>query len=149
MFHFHKITNGLDDWNNFVSIPNVDRYVRHALTQLNKVPSNCIRPSPERIFRMFRLMKPQQISVVIFGENPFPGNCPHTGIEYAYGIAFYCNPKSQTYPKALDVLFPHTFSKSPRNDIINLWMSQGVFLTNAALSIGTNCPKHLVDHGAI
>lgn len=103
---------------------------------------------------MFRLMRPDQIRVVIMAQDPYPTRCPVNGVPYAYGIAFYRHPRAATIPKTLQVLAQeaarvHGSAGGDHDSMLALWMAQGVFLTNSALTTAHGLPSYLCDHGVM
>jgi len=129
--------------------------LKHAFEQLKKVPKHCIRPKPGRIMRMFRIMPPESIRVFIMAQDPYPNSCLLTMTHHAYGIAFYNNPESIKVPKTLNTLIEEAqrdegnILELEPNAMLRFWMSQGVFLTNAALTTAVGCERYLHDHGMI
>lgn len=116
-------------------------------------------PSSEDIFAMFNLLSPKEIKVVIMGQDPYPSNCRVTNIPYACGPAFKIPDNVKSCPQSLKNLFTELKTDiigSSRERKINItldsvkkhvkyWISQGVFLTNASLTRGTE-NSYLDDH---
>lgn len=116
-------------------------------------------PSSENIFTMFNLLNPNEIKVVIMGQDPYPTNCKITNIPYACGPAFKIPDNVKSCPQSLKNLFTELKTdiigscREKRMNItldsvkkhINYWISQGVFLTNASLTRGTE-NSYLDDH---
>ncbi len=119
----------------------------------------CIKfvPKPEDIFSMFDMLNPEEIKVVIMGQDPYPGKCSITGIEYACGPAFKIPNEVKSCPQSLKNLFielkTDVMGLSSKRSItldyvkkhIKHWISQGVFLTNASLTRGSE-GTYLDDH---
>lgn len=132
------------------------QYFYHAIITLQKVPTPNIRPAPDRIMRMFRLMNPGEIRVIMMSQDPYPSVCEKTGEHIAYGVAFYTNPITHTTPATLKAIVKELMRCYPEASLIedyNLmlckWMSQGVFLTNRSLTTASNCDDHLADHSVV
>ena len=101
-------------------------------------------PHPSRIFRAFELCKPEDINVVILGQDPY-----HTpGV--ADGLAFSSLPKNPIPPSLLNVFkeieteFGYKVERSPD---LTRWAKQGVFLLNASLSVRSGEANSHVDYG--
>lgn len=89
-------------------------------------------PHPSRVFRAFELVKPEEIRVVILGQDPY-----HTpGV--ADGLAFSTLPGNPT-PPSLQNMFKEIEAEfgtpCERNPDLTRWAKQGVLLLNASLSV--------------
>ena len=111
-------------------------------------------PDPENIFSMFRHLSYSSIKVVIIGQDPYPGVCSITKASYACGPAFVIPDNVLTCPVSLKNLFSELKREYPMRPIVSLqyiktclkyWISQGVFLTNLALTRGLE-NTYLDDH---
>lgn len=115
-----------------------------------------IMPKEEQVFEGFRLVPPAKVRVVFIGQSPYPGICSKTGIPFSCGPAFLPSEGCATEPMTLRIMMSELcrdlglkrLPASPRTLLMN-WMSQGVMLLNASLTLGTGCPKHLQDHGVL
>ena len=108
-------------------------------------------PEPGNVFRMFRIMPLHKIKVVLMGQDPYPTSCPITSIPYACGIAFVPAEGTKKKPKTLlemeielqrDLSTPQAINQH----MLFHWISQGVFMTNMGLTVGTQCEDYLVNH---
>lgn len=109
-------------------------------------------PRKNDIFNMFRMLYPYEVKVVIVAQSPYPSFCPNTQVPYACGPAFLPAFGCTTTPVTLRKIIAEacrdlckTTTKSPR-DLVLYWISQGVMLLNASLTLGKDCPKYLEDH---
>ena len=112
---------------------------------------------PENPLAMFDMLKCENIKVVVIGQSPYPGKCSITKMNYACGPAFMIPDPVLTCPVSLRNLFRELrkeFPKKYRDRTVSLslikatvksWISQGVFLTNLSLTIGTE-DDYLRDH---
>lgn len=114
-----------------------------------------ILPRPCNVFNMFRMIYPNQVKVVIVAQSPYPGCCPYTKVEYAFGPAFLPSPGCKRTPVTLENVIAEASrdmckkaNKSPNNIILD-WIEQGVMLLNSSLTLGTNCPDYLEDHSIV
>jgi uracil-DNA glycosylase len=89
-------------------------------------------PHPSRVFRAFELTKPENVKVVILGQDPY-----HTpGV--ADGLAFSSLPGNRVPPslqnmfKEIESEFGYVCTQSPD---LTRWAKQGVLLLNASLSV--------------
>lgn len=91
-------------------------------------------PCNSRIFRAFQLTRPEDIRVVILGQDPYPG------MDVATGLAFSTHPEN-VIPQSLGNIFKEIGNcipgyKKPLSGCLDHWALQGVFLINACLT----CP---------
>jgi len=103
-------------------------------------------PHPSRVFRAFELVKPEDVKVVILGQDPY-----HTpGV--ADGLAFSTLPKNLVPPslqnmfKEIDEEFGEGHSKKNNPDLTR-WAAQGVLLLNASLSVRSGQANSHADYG--
>lgn len=95
-------------------------------------------PERKNIFRTFRLCKPENVKVVIFG--PGPDHIPdEAGICAADGLAFSINKKYGKEDKGIKNIFMELKKsipnfKIPKTTDLSPWVKQGVLLLNKALT---------------
>ncbi len=101
-------------------------------------------PHPSKVFRAFELVKPEDIRVVILGQDPY-----HTpGV--ADGLAFSSLPENPIPPslqnifKEIENEFGIECEHSPD---LTRWARQGVLLLNASLSVGAGEANSHTDFG--
>lgn len=149
----------LDHWSElFRDSEGYKQFIVHPIKMIQTIPVNCIHPSPNAIMRMFRIMRPGDVRVLIVSQEPYSSLCPITRKELAYGIAFYMNPGSHTVSATLKSImrelmrcYPSNKTIEP-NDMLCKWMSQGVFLANRSLTVASGLPpteQHMCDHSVI
>jgi len=101
-------------------------------------------PHPSRVFRAFELVKPEEVRVVILGQDPY-----HTpGV--ADGLAFSTLPKNPI-PPSLQNMFKEIESEFGisvnRNPDLTRWAAQGVLLLNASLSVRSGEANSHAEYG--
>lgn len=98
---------------------------------------NVIYPPAKQIFAAFDLVPPQDVKVVILGQDPYPG------AGQAHGLCFSV-PKGIPTPKSLINIFKEISSdigiKPPDHANLERWATQGVFLLNASLTVRAGNP---------
>lgn len=101
-------------------------------------------PPPSKVFRAFELVKPEDIRVVILGQDPY-----HTpGV--ADGLAFSSQPHNPVPPSLLNMFkeIENEFGITcDRNSDLTRWARQGVLLLNASLSVRAGAANSHVDFG--
>lgn len=91
--------------------------------------------APEDPFRALRLVAPEAVKVVVFGQDPYPG------AGHADGLAF--SAPTSTRPslrRVFDVLESDRPGwKRPRSGRLDAWAAQGVLLLNPTLTVEVEC----------
>lgn len=98
-------------------------------------------PTKNKIFKMFEKLQYNNVKLVIIGQDPYPGKCTVTKIQYACGPAFLvpdnvfvCPPSLKNVTEELKKYVGKL--NNPIRTCIKSWINQGVFLTNIALTRG-------------
>ncbi|HSH73430.1 MAG TPA: uracil-DNA glycosylase [Methylophilaceae bacterium] len=105
--------------------------------QINAKLSNetDIRPVPGLWFEALRCVSPQQVAVVILGQDPYHGE--DKGIKQAHGLAFSVPDGVRPPPSLKNILAElqaDTGNKSAVTGNLSSWCQQGVLLLNASLT---------------
>ncbi|WP_338972349.1 uracil-DNA glycosylase [Spiroplasma endosymbiont of Panorpa germanica] len=99
--------------------------------------THVIFPKFEDVFKIFRLVEPEEIGVIIIGQDPYHKK----GL--ANGIAFSCS-NDQKIPPSLRNIFKELNDDLNIDHFQNLdlsnWVSQGVFLINAIMTVRSGEP---------
>lgn len=114
-------------------------YLKHLLGILKKeYETQIIFPAKEDVFAAFRLAQPNDVKVVIIGQDPY-----HTP-KVAHGLAF--STKEETTPPSLRNIFKEIEQDVGNGLIVNnsndltYLANQGVFLLNTVLTVRKNQP---------
>lgn len=96
--------------------------------------NKCERPKKNEIFNAFDGLKPEEVKVLIIGQDPYPDK---KGNKIAHGLAF--SSKSGYCPSSLKKIFDEIEKEFGRCDFnksydLTCWKEQGVLLLNAALT---------------
>jgi uracil-DNA glycosylase len=107
-----------------------------------------IVPSQENIFRVFYSCKPQDLTVVITGADPYFQILPN-GKPRALGFSFSVS-KDDNIPSSLlniykEIKNNYPDSVIPKHGDISHWVPQGVFLLNASLTCRSGEPGSHVN----
>ncbi len=112
------------------------------LTKL-KAAKIIVCPKKRDIFKIFYLCKPEDIKVVIIGQDPYH-TVNHDGNPIANGMSFSVNKKVKV-PPSLKKIYKelaredNLFKIPSHGDLIE-WVKQGVFLFNTALTVPEKHP---------
>jgi uracil-DNA glycosylase len=89
-------------------------------------------PPREKVFRVFRELTPEQVRIVLIGQDPY-----HNPIGQATGRAFECGKFASPSWRKIYRLYEDEVGINP--DIskgrLDKWANQGVFLLNKALTV--------------
>lgn len=91
---------------------------------------------PTDVFRALRLTSPDDVKVVILGQDPYHGD--DRGTPQAHGLAFSVPPSVRTPPSLRNIFkeiaanFGHD---TPRHGCLDTWARQGVLLLNTVLTV--------------
>lgn len=94
---------------------------------------------PADVFRALRLTSPDDVKVVILGQDPYHGE--DNGVPQAHGLAFSVPPSVRPPPSLRNIFkeiaanFGHA---TPRHGCLDYWATQGVLLLNTVLTVERN-----------
>ena len=95
-------------------------------------------PAPNELYRALDLVRPENVRVVIFGQDPYPGRNGATGKPNATGMAFSVRPGDEV-PKSLLNILSEVKDNCPESQIVNgdltRWAEQGVLLLNSSFTV--------------
>jgi len=104
----------------------------------NEYKSKTIYPPVDDLFRVFDLIEPKKVKVVIIGQDPYHGN------KQANGLAFSVS-KTVKIPPSLRNIYKELVTdidcKIPANGDLTSWALQGVLLINSVLSVIDSQPN--------
>lgn len=90
-------------------------------------------PEPSKIFRAFEVIKPENVRVVIIGQDPY--HMKKSGSPIANGLAFSCNGDAQPSLKTIFSEIRSTEGREPMTTDLEFWSEQGVLLLNTSLTV--------------
>lgn len=114
-------------------IPELDLLAANAAQQL--AAESDVRPARGLWFSALRCISPQQVSVVILGQDPYHGE--DHGIQQAHGLAFSVPAGVRPPPSLKNILTElqaDIGSNAATSGNLSHWCAQGVLLLNAALT---------------
>jgi uracil-DNA glycosylase len=91
---------------------------------------------PADVFRALRLTSPDEVKVVILGQDPYHGE--DRGTPQAHGLAFSVAPNVRTPPSLRNIFKEIAASlghETPRHGCLDTWAKQGVLLLNTVLTV--------------
>lgn len=103
----------------------------------NKIDFSTCVPGKEVIFKAFNC-DPKEVSVVIFGQDPYPNE------EHAMGLAFSVSKDVKKIPASLRNIYTEMVSdigSAPTNGDLSFLSDQGVMLLNRGLTLDLKSKK--------
>ena len=104
-----------------------------------------IYPGEEQVFASLQLTPFDKVSVVLLGQDPYPGE------GMAHGLCFSVNPSVKKLPASLKNIFKELHSDLncpiPNNGSLTSWATQGVLLLNTILTLRGGEPLSHKDRG--
>lgn len=94
-----------------------------------------LRPVPQDIFRGLRITQPDNVKVVIVGQDPYPGG------NHADGLAF--SSRQKEIPASLKIIYDdleREYGARPKTPDLTPWAEQGVLLLNTSLTVVNGIP---------
>ncbi len=132
------------EWKNLISYE-FDKLYFEGLTKKvrEEYLTQVVYPPPKQIFRAFELCSPEDIRVVILGQDPY-----HTP-SVADGLAFSTQSQNKIPPSLQNIFkeIESEYAKCNKDPDLTRWSKQGVFLLNASLSVRKGEANSHVDYG--
>jgi uracil DNA glycosylase len=95
-----------------------------------------ILPEPHCVFDIFYSMHPDDVRLVMFGQDPHPGKCPLTHRYYACGVAFGMHEQCKVMPPLFSDMCNAISDGFVVDKQLHTWIEQGVFLANVGWTRG-------------
>ncbi|QFT60219.1 Uracil-DNA glycosylase [Sulfitobacter sp. THAF37] len=95
-------------------------------------------PPDDQIFAALEHVRPDDVRVVILGQDPYPT------VNHAHGYAFSADEDTRPLPRSLANIFKEMRSDigaAPANADLRFWADQGVLLLNTVLTVPEGQPK--------
>jgi len=128
-----------ENWQTFLQSELEKEYFTNLSSFIEKeYACKTIYPPYKNIFRAFNLLNPDEVKVVIIGQDPYHGP------NQAKGLAFSV-PKETKIPPSLVNIYKELVDdigcKTPANGDLSSWARQGVLLINAVLTVEHALPN--------
>lgn len=115
------------------SLPEISTYLE------KEANTEQIFPPLEMIYTSFNLSTPEEISVVILGQDPFHDEGQAMGISFSVPVGISSPPSLRNIYKEMETSGIQVLD--PSNGDLTPWCRQGVFLINTALTVRSHTPK--------
>ena len=101
-------------------------------------------PHPSRVFRAFDMVPPENIKVVILGQDPYHTPGVADGLAFSSFLKNPVPPSLENMYKEIDAEFEVHCVRTPD---LTTWAEQGVLLLNASLTVGSGDANSHIGFG--
>ena len=132
------MNNNLQQWFNLLS-PEQVSYIQNLTTFIYAHEEVPIYPLKENVFKAFELTSPDEVKVVLLGQDSY-----HTPGQ-AQGLAFSLPDNAPTQPSMRNILkeLESDLGESRYSQDLTSWGEQGVLLLNASLTVKEGQPNSM------
>lgn len=132
------MNKNLQKWFNLLS-PEQVAHIQNLITSVYSHEEVPIYPLKENVFKAFELTSPEEVKVVILGQDPY-----HTPGQ-AQGLAFSLPNDAPTQPSMRNILkeLDSDLGESRSSQDLTSWGEQGVLLLNASLTVKEGQPNSM------
>lgn len=120
-------------WQDFLSLKKYPKEISRIETFLHReyTQGKIIYPSTENIFKALELVTPENVKVVILGQDPYHQTGQAHGLAFSVPEGFPLPPSLRNIFKELD----SEFGEEKRSGNLESWARQGVLLLNTVLTV--------------
>ena len=132
------MNKNLQQWFNLLSLEQVT-YIQNLTTSVYAHEEVPIYPLKENVFKAFELISPEEVKVVLLGQDPY-----HTPGQ-AQGLAFSLPDNAPTQPSMRNILkeLESDLGESRYSQDLTSWGEQGVLLLNTSLTVKEGQPNSM------
>lgn len=132
------MNKNLQKWFNLLS-PEQVTHIQNLTTSIYAHEEVPIYPLKENVFKTFELTSPEEVKVVLLGQDPY-----HTPGQ-AQGLAFSLPDNAPTQPSMRNILkeLDSDLGESRYSQDLTSWGEQGVLLLNASLTVKEGQPNSM------
>lgn len=126
------------DWDPFFDQQLRQPYFQKLCQTVNHAyQTKVVYPPKEHMFEIFNVVSPQQIKVVILGQDPYPQQYQAHGMSFSVPIGVTIPKSLQNIYKEIENEFHYPI---PNHGNLLQWAKQGVFLLNTILTVEQGKP---------
>jgi len=134
------------EWIDVIPFFETEKFTKIAsLIKQEKLKGKIVLPSSENILKAFSLTPPNNVKVVILGQDPYPN------AQHAMGLAFSVPKGTKPIPPSLKNIFHEVCDDFDinhyQNPDLTRWAKQGVLLLNTSLTVIAGQPGSHCDIG--
>ncbi|WP_404401597.1 uracil-DNA glycosylase [Idiomarina seosinensis] len=124
----------MSDWSALLADEKQKPYFIQLLQQVEQArQQSIVYPAPEHVFNALKLIEPDQVKVVILGQDPYHGPGQAHGLSFSVPDGVKLPPSLRNILKAIQLDYPD--SSPPQNGDLTRWAVQGVLLLNTVLTV--------------
>lgn len=122
-----KIILVKNEW--FTTKQNVEDFFKQKAPKVIKCINECTSPEKDKLFDAFEGLKPQDVKVLIIGQDPYPTEGRADGLAFSFGN----NEKAQDSLKNIFERLEELGIKN-KNTKLTKWKKNGILLLNSSLT---------------
>ena len=138
-------------WNEFFDKPKIIKIINDIQKSINDMLKNGteINPNLDYVFNIFNILSPNEIRVVIFGQDPYPGKYKIGDNEYPYATGCsFSTPSDSGVTSSMRNVYKNMIKyghlqEVPNHGCLGFWILQGCFLLKlrkcCLFDLGKNC----------
>ena len=121
------------EWDSFLSFVKEKEYFLPLIKEITKrYQSEVVFPKAEEVYRAFSLVNPEDVKLVIIGQDPYIQQGQANGLAFSVRDGVRIPPSLLNIYKELNYEYGYPISTSGD---LSSWASQGVLLLNACLTV--------------
>ncbi|MGM0482087.1 MAG: uracil-DNA glycosylase [Pseudomonadota bacterium] len=124
----------MNDWSALLADEKQQPYFIQLMQKVEQArQQTTVFPPPADVFNALKLTAPQQVKVVILGQDPYHGPGQAHGLSFSVKPGVKLPPSLRNMFKAVAIDYPQT--TPPDNGELTRWAEQGVLLLNTVLTV--------------
>lgn len=124
----------MNDWSALLADEKQQPYFIQLMQKVEQArQQTTVFPPPTDVFNALKLTAPQQVKVVILGQDPYHGPGQAHGLSFSVKPGVKLPPSLRNMFKAVAIDYPET--TPPDNGELTRWAEQGVLLLNTVLTV--------------
>lgn len=137
-----ELLQKIKSWEDFFSRQFEEKYFQLLI---NKISENKDRiyPNFKNIFRIFELIKKEDIKVIVLGQDPYHNSSQANGIAFGVNENIVPPPSLRNINKELI----NEYNTGLKDFSLISWVNQGIFLINSIWTVIKNQPLSCLDWG--
>lgn len=124
----------MNDWSALLGAEKQQPYFQELLQRVATArQQTTVYPPPDAVFNALKLTAPEQVKVVILGQDPYHGSGQAHGLSFSVPDGIKLPPSLRNILKAIQIDYPD--NPTPNNGDLSRWAEQGVLLLNTVLTV--------------
>ena len=124
----------MGDWTKLLADEKQQPYFQELLHRVARArEQTTVYPPAADVFNALKLTAPEQVKVVILGQDPYHGPGQAHGLSFSVPDGVKLPPSLRNILKAIQVDYPE--QPQPANGDLTRWAKQGVLLLNTVLTV--------------